>query len=183
MYGSLETIAERWRCLWRLEGEKRKPRKWGMEEIGLHGLHMVFYENYDQDKPSTLHALNLLKLWTHMWDSRLELVQTLTETRKALDRWNVYRGDVPSIISIPEIFICLRQCFSMYPWLSWNSICRPRWPQTQNSTCFFLPVLELKVRATMCHHVPPCPAPYLKSLRKRSLKVNLESNSSRRGYC
>jgi hypothetical protein len=32
-----------------------------------------------------------------------------------------------------------RQGFSVWPWLSWNSLCRPGWPRTQRSTCLCLP--------------------------------------------
>jgi hypothetical protein len=31
-----------------------------------------------------------------------------------------------------------RQGFSVLPWLSWNSRCRPGWPQTQKSACLCL---------------------------------------------
>jgi hypothetical protein len=39
------------------------------------------------------------------------------------------------------LFVCLfsRQGFSVYPWLSWNSLCRPGWPRTQKSPCLCLP--------------------------------------------
>ena len=32
-----------------------------------------------------------------------------------------------------------RRVFSVQLWLSWNSLCRPGWPQTQKSTCLCLP--------------------------------------------
>ena len=35
------------------------------------------------------------------------------------------------------ILFC-RQGFSVQPWMSWNSLCRPDWPQTQRSSCFCL---------------------------------------------
>jgi hypothetical protein len=38
----------------------------------------------------------------------------------------------------------LRQGFSVLPWLSWNSLCRPGWPQTQKSTCLCLPSAGIK---------------------------------------
>jgi hypothetical protein len=48
-------------------------------------------------------------------------------------------------------FVFLRQCFSVQPWLSWNSLCRPGWPQTQKSTCLCPPGGGIKgVR----HHCP-----------------------------
>jgi hypothetical protein len=37
----------------------------------------------------------------------------------------------------------------VYPWLSWNSLCRPGWPWTQKSTCLCLPSAGTKV---VCHH-------------------------------
>jgi hypothetical protein len=46
----------------------------------------------------------------------------------------------------------LRQGFSVQPWLSWNSLCRPGWPWTQKSTCLCLPSAGIK---DLCHHSPP----------------------------
>jgi hypothetical protein len=43
----------------------------------------------------------------------------------------------------------LRQCFSVYLWLSWNSLCRPGWPWTQKSTCLCL--LRAGIKG-VCHH-------------------------------
>ena len=37
-----------------------------------------------------------------------------------------------------------RQVFSVQPWLSWNSLCRPGWPQTQKSACLCLPRAGIK---------------------------------------
>jgi hypothetical protein len=49
------------------------------------------------------------------------------------------------------IFGFSRQGFSVSPWLSWNSLCRPGWPQTQKSTCLCLPSAWIEgVR----HHCP-----------------------------
>jgi hypothetical protein len=42
-----------------------------------------------------------------------------------------------------------RQGFSVSPWLSWNSLCRPGWLQTQKSICLCLPSAGIK---GMCHH-------------------------------
>jgi hypothetical protein len=47
------------------------------------------------------------------------------------------------------LFGFLRQGFSVKPWLSWNSFCRPGWPQTQKSACLCLPSAGIK---GMCHH-------------------------------
>jgi hypothetical protein len=44
-----------------------------------------------------------------------------------------------------------RQGFSVYSWLSWNSLCRPGWPQTQKSTCLCLPSAGIK---DICHYCP-----------------------------
>jgi hypothetical protein len=55
------------------------------------------------------------------------------------------------------LFVCLffgfflRQGFSVSPWLSWNSLCRPGWPQTQKSACLCLPSAGIK---GMRHHHP-----------------------------
>jgi hypothetical protein len=47
-------------------------------------------------------------------------------------------------------FVCFsRQGFSVYPWLSWNSLCRPGWPPTQKSTCLCLSSAGIK---GVCHH-------------------------------
>jgi hypothetical protein len=41
------------------------------------------------------------------------------------------------------LFVCLlfflRQSFSVFAWLSWNSLCKPGWPGTQKSACLCLP--------------------------------------------
>jgi hypothetical protein len=42
-----------------------------------------------------------------------------------------------------------RQGFSVYPWLSWNSLCKPGLPRTQKSTCLCLPNSGIK---GMHHH-------------------------------
>ena len=46
-------------------------------------------------------------------------------------------------------YLFLRQGFSVQPWLSWNSLCRPGWPQTQRSTCLCLSRAGIK---DVCHH-------------------------------
>ena len=38
-------------------------------------------------------------------------------------------------------------CFSVQPWLSWNSLCKPGYPQTQRSTCL-CPLGLIKVCTT-----------------------------------
>jgi hypothetical protein len=42
------------------------------------------------------------------------------------------------------LFCFLRQGFSVKLWLSWNSLCRPGWPQTQKSACLCLPSAGIK---------------------------------------
>jgi hypothetical protein len=32
----------------------------------------------------------------------------------------------------------------VWPWLSWNSLCRSGWPRTQKSACFCLPSAGIK---------------------------------------
>ena len=44
-----------------------------------------------------------------------------------------------------------RQGFSVQPWLSWNSLCRPGWPRIQKSSCLCLPSARIK---GVCHHCP-----------------------------
>jgi len=44
-----------------------------------------------------------------------------------------------------------RQGFSVWPWLSWNSLCRPGWPWTQKSTCLCIQSAGVK---GVCHHRP-----------------------------
>ena len=45
----------------------------------------------------------------------------------------------PSIVIFLLLLCFLRQGFSVSPWLSWNSLCRPGWPRPQKSTCLCLP--------------------------------------------
>jgi hypothetical protein len=42
------------------------------------------------------------------------------------------------------VLVFLRQGFSVWPWLSWNSLCRPGWPRTQKSACLCLPSAGIK---------------------------------------
>lgn len=47
------------------------------------------------------------------------------------------------------VFIVLRQSLTIWPWQSWNSLCKPSWPQAhKDPTAFASQVLELR-------HVPP----------------------------
>jgi hypothetical protein len=48
-------------------------------------------------------------------------------------------------------FFFFKQGFSAWPWLSWNSLCRPSWPRTQKSTCLCLPIAGIK---DLYHHCP-----------------------------
>jgi hypothetical protein len=41
-------------------------------------------------------------------------------------------------------FAFLRQGFSVLPWQSWNSLCRPGWPRTQKSACLCLQSVGIK---------------------------------------
>ena len=64
---------------------------------------------------------------------------------------------------LSSFFVCLfgfflwlllgftRQGFFVQYWLSWNSLHRPGWPQTQKSTCLCLPSAGIK---GMLHHCP-----------------------------
>jgi hypothetical protein len=46
----------------------------------------------------------------------------------------------------------------VYPWLSWNSLCRPGWPWTQKSACLCLRSAGIK---GVHHHVQcVCLLPY-----------------------
>ena len=68
-----------------------------------------------------------------------------------------------SIHFLSSFFVCLfgfflwflfgftRQGFFVQSWLSWNSVHRPGWPQTQKSTCLCLPSTGIK---GMLHHCP-----------------------------
>jgi hypothetical protein len=42
------------------------------------------------------------------------------------------------------VVVILRQSFSVQPWLSWNSLCRPGWPRTQKFACLCLPSAGIK---------------------------------------
>jgi hypothetical protein len=61
--------------------------------------------------------------------------------------------DLHSLFLFYFIFGFSRQGFSVEPWLSWNSLCRPGWPPTQKSASLYLPNVGIKgVR----HHCPAC---------------------------
>jgi hypothetical protein len=42
------------------------------------------------------------------------------------------------------------QGFSVWPWLSWNSLCRPGWPRTQKFTCLCLLSASAGIKG-VCH--------------------------------
>jgi hypothetical protein len=63
----------------------------------------------------------------------------------------------PYFFCLFVLFCILRQGFSVSPWLSWNSLCRPGWPQTQKSSCFCLPRAGIK----SVHHLAWLTGPYL----------------------
>jgi hypothetical protein len=84
-------------------------------------------------------------------------------------RCTIPQQGLPSITSAPyrhfTFFCCCfilfcfsRQGFSVYPWLSWNSLCRPGCPQTQKSACLCLPSAGIKG----LHHHCPATSPFLK---------------------
>jgi hypothetical protein len=56
------------------------------------------------------------------------------------------------IYTYTYIYIYLRQVFSVEPWLSWTSLYRPGYPQTQKSTCLCLPSAGFN---GVHHHRPP----------------------------
>lgn len=51
-------------------------------------------------------------------------------------------------------FVFWRQSFSVYPWLPWNSLCRPVWPRTHRSTCLGLLSAGIKAWATTAQIMP-----------------------------
>jgi hypothetical protein len=73
--------------------------------------------------------------------------------------WGVFGFVV--VLVLVFLFFCfgfgffgfLRQDFSVYPWLSWNSLCRPGWPRTQKSSFLCLPSAGIK---GMHHHARLC---------------------------
>jgi hypothetical protein len=96
-------------------------------------------------------------LWATMWLLGIEL-RTSGRAAGALNRWAT--SPVPMTgFSNPHnnvwqfffFFGFSRQRFSVSPWLSWNSLCRPGWPRTQKSACLCLPSAGIK---GMCHHAP-----------------------------
>ena len=59
----------------------------------------------------------------------------------------------------------LRQGFSVEPWLSWNSLCRPGWPRTH----LCLPSAEIK---GMCSHHPADMLVFIDQFVRRELLMN-----------
>ena len=53
-----------------------------------------------------------------------------------------------TLLETSPFFFPPRQCFSVQPWLSWNSLCRPGWARTQKSPASASQVLKLKECAT-----------------------------------
>jgi hypothetical protein len=79
----------------------------------------------DQKRASDSLELELLiVLWATMWILGVE-------------PWSSGEAE-PVLFFFCCLFGFLRQGFSVYPWLSWNSLCGPGWPQTQKSACLCL---------------------------------------------
>jgi hypothetical protein len=87
--------------------------------------------------------------------SKQSKMKTYTEVRKppsSISQTATAQVFGYTVLPFIYLFIFLRQGFSVYPWLSWNSLCRPGWPQTQKSACLCLPSAGIKgVR----HHAWP----------------------------
>jgi hypothetical protein len=78
-----------------------------------------------------------------------EKKEDLEETRLRKQKTTSQNILIKNIRDMKVVFS--RQGFSMKPWLSWNSLCRPGWPRTQRFTCLCLPSAGIK---GMCHHCP-----------------------------
>jgi hypothetical protein len=78
--------------------------------------------------------------WKEINKLRAEINQL--ETKRTIQRINKTR----SCFLFCFCFCCCssRQGFSVWPWLSWNSLCRPGWPPTQKSACLCLPSAKIK---------------------------------------
>jgi hypothetical protein len=48
------------------------------------------------------------------------------------------------VVVVVLVVVVLRQVFSVYTWLSWNSLFRTGWPRTQKSSCLCLPSAGIK---------------------------------------
>jgi hypothetical protein len=103
-----------------------------------------------------LESLKFLKFIIYFEDHSLSLHLVLTQTRSALYPeffLSLFLSFFLSFILFIYLFIYFsRQGFSVYPWLSWNSLCRPGWPRTHKSACLCPPSAGIK---GMRHHTRP----------------------------
>jgi hypothetical protein len=78
----------------------------------------------------------------------------MTHLYRAVTPWHIALNSVPKtsafFLTSSCLFVCFsRQGFLCEPWLSWNLLCSPRWPQTQISAYLCLPSAGIK---GLCHH-------------------------------
>jgi hypothetical protein len=76
-----------------------------------------------------------------------------------------YSDNFPILVSFSFGFF--ETGFLCVAWLTWNSLYRPGWLQTQKSTCLCLPSAGIK---GVCHH---CPASNF-GFFKKNTKIGLE---------
>ena len=85
-----------------------------------------------------------------------ESVSTYTVTMVQVTE-SLFSVPLPTLFSYAFFVVIIVVVFldrvSVYPWLSWNSHCRPGWPWTQRSTCFCL--LIAGINCVYQHAWPP----------------------------
>jgi hypothetical protein len=120
--------------------------------------------------------------WSNSKLTGRELVSSKEESKDSYPRLSL------------DLYMCCGMC-TCVDRLSWNSLCRPGWPQTQKSSCLCLPSAGIKgVR----HHCPAISSISIRNSREdsyweiptqvgHSLTLNLYrcwlGTSSRRGLC
>ena len=72
-----------------------------------------------------------------------------TQTTGVVLQWRIQNeknlfASTENFVVVVVVVVFSRQGFFVYPWLSWNSLCRPGWPRTQKSACLCLPSAGIK---------------------------------------
>ena len=126
-----------------LEKQMKTTLRFQLTQVRMAKIKISGHSKYWQgcgERGTPLHCWWDCKLVQPLWKSVWWFLRKLD-----IGSSNTTPGHIPKNI----YFGFSRQGFSVQPWLSQNSLCRPGWPRIQKSACSASRVLGLKACATM----------------------------------